>query len=91
MHNLKIGVWSINYNGDFSGSVFFRKDGVGNWAGIPFTVIEQLVAEKVRAERIAHLEMADTKELLSWGAYMAYLMLSKLHLGRNSEAGSKNS
>ncbi len=64
MHSMKIGEWNIHYNGDFSGDIHFdRRDGKEK-IRIPFSVVEALVAEKVRAERIAQLEDASTEELL---------------------------
>lgn len=65
MHNMQIKGWNINYNGDFSGEVSFRQPGAYIPYEVPFVIIEQIVAEKVRAERIEKLEEATTEELLS--------------------------
>jgi hydroxymethylglutaryl-CoA reductase len=61
--------WIAIHNGDFSGNVTLRKfdelcEKVIAEIEVPVTVIEELVAEKIRGERIAELEQATTAELL---------------------------
>lgn len=65
MHTLMIGCYAIQHNGDFSGSVILRNKETGRSSTIAFSVLEELVAEKLRADRIARLEQATTEELLS--------------------------
>ena len=65
MHTLTCDPFAINYNGDFSGDVIIRHRQTGGSFTVPYSVLEELVAEKVRQDRIATLEQATTEELLS--------------------------
>lgn len=65
MHTMEFySRWRIHHNGDFSGDVtLVSPDGVETT--VPFAHLFALVAEKVRRDRIATLEQADTKQLLA--------------------------
>ncbi len=65
MRTLNTDSYTVNYNGDFSGDVILRHKESGSSFTIPFNVLEELVAEKVRADRIGALEEATAEELLS--------------------------
>ena len=63
-HNLTIQGHTANFNGDFSGEVIiWLPQGRGSFA-VPFVVLETIVAEKVRRQRISALEDASPSELL---------------------------
>lgn len=64
MHSMTLeDGWLAHFNGDFSGMIeFVRRDGVAVF--LPFSIIEAVVAEKLRRDRIAQLEEASPKELL---------------------------
>lgn len=70
MHNLQVGNYSINFNGDFSGDILVDhtngKDftGTKNVAKIPFMVMLAVVGEKLRREQIAKLEEQDPMEIV---------------------------
>lgn len=67
MHTFEKGDWVILHNGDFSGFVeikHMQHDHVLGSMKVPFAVLEALVAEKVRQDRIAELEQAAPSELL---------------------------
>lgn len=67
MHMLELDDgYAASCNGDFSGNILFRTPGdTGYTISLPFSVLEAVVAEKVRADRIAALEEAEPRELLS--------------------------
>lgn len=74
MHTLHVdGGYLVVHNGDFSGDVMIRtpkgsahhEEGAEHW--IPFHVLEAVVAEKIRADKIAVLEQAEAGELLGCG------------------------
>lgn len=72
MHTLNVdGGYLVVHNGDFSGDLMIRsprgcqhhEEGAEHW--MPFHVLQAVVAEKMRADRISALEEASTEELLS--------------------------
>ena len=65
MHSLESNGWIAHFNGDFSGDVELRAPGTPTQVtSVPFTVLQEIVAEKVRRDRIAALEEASPDELL---------------------------
>jgi len=67
MHTFEHGNWVVNHNGDFSGFVeikHMQHEFVLGSMKVPFAVLECLVAEKIRAEKIAELEQMSAVELL---------------------------
>lgn len=64
MHNLEINGWNINVNGDFSGDVVIDHPDELRRISIPFAILEGIVAEKVRRERIAAIEQMPPTDLL---------------------------
>lgn len=71
MHFMKLGNYGINFNSDFSGYIVVKEEngegfvGVREAARIPFFVMAEIVAEKIRRDRIAKLENAKAEEILS--------------------------
>lgn len=65
MHTMEfVGGWVVNHNGDFSGDVELRAPGHPTGVTkVPFMVLQAVVAEKIRLERIAALEQASDAEL----------------------------
>lgn len=60
-----LGGWSVNFNGDFSGDVEFRSPGTPTQVSvIPYRIVQAVVAEKVRRDRISALEDAKDEDLL---------------------------
>lgn len=70
MHTMKIGNYTVNFNGDFSGDILVhQKDGKGfigeqKVAEIPFLVMLAVVGEKIRREKISKLEDADPMDIV---------------------------
>jgi hypothetical protein len=66
MHTMEfVGGWIAHHNGDFSGDVELHSPGTPTQVTVvPFLIIQQIVAEKVRRDRIAKLEEAGPAELL---------------------------
>jgi hypothetical protein len=70
MHSMKIGNYTANFNGDFSGDIIvFQGDGPGfvgtkKVAEIPFMVMLALVGEKLRRERINELEQMEPMDVV---------------------------
>jgi hypothetical protein len=70
MHYLKLGNYGLNFNSDFSGEIIVKLEngegfvGVREVARLPFFVMAEIVAEKIRRERIAKLEDAKAEEIL---------------------------
>jgi hypothetical protein len=65
MHTLEREGWVLHFNGDFSGDVELRSPGTPTQVTVvPFTVLQAIVAEKVRLDRIADLEEMDDDLLL---------------------------
>ena len=63
MHSMQVRDWHINHNGDFSGNVEFIAP-TGEHYGIPFEVLKEVVAQKVRNDRIAAIESSTAESLL---------------------------
>lgn len=64
MHHLPIDLgWSANHNGDFSGDVSINRPD-GSSFSVPYFVLEAIVAQKVRSDRINNLEQAEPRDLL---------------------------
>lgn len=63
MHSMTVRDWAINHNGDFSGNVEFIAP-TGEHFGIPFEVLANVVAEKVRQTKIDALETAPAEMIL---------------------------
>lgn len=66
MHNIEFfGGWSANFNGDFSGDVELRSPGTPTQVMVvPYGILQAIVAEKVRRDRIAAIENAKDEDLL---------------------------
>lgn len=67
MHTLEYDDWVINHNGDFSGFVeikHMQHDFVLGSMKVPFAILECLVAEKVRRNKIEKIEQMSAVELL---------------------------
>ena len=80
MHTMEEQGWRITYNGDFSGEIRFASP-QGDKSRLPFTVLEAVVAEKVRGERIERLEQASAQELLSHNTRHARPLHSHVGVG----------
>lgn len=65
MHTLKTETgWTAHFNGDFSGDVRLSNEKKSVDVTLPFEVLEALVVEYIRHERIARLEQATPCEIL---------------------------
>lgn len=66
MHTMEfMGGWVVQHNGDFSGTVELRAPGSPTLVlEVPYLVLQAVVAEKVRRDRIAKLEDAKDEDLL---------------------------
>jgi hypothetical protein len=68
MHTQRFGEFIVHHNGDFSGDVeIYRTDKTPEpmlVAKLPFWLLKYIVAKKVRLDRIAALENANTDKLL---------------------------
>lgn len=65
MHSMEMEGWVAHFNGDFSGNVELRSPGTPTHVtDVPFVVLQAIVAEKVRRERISALEQAPDQDLL---------------------------
>ena len=65
MHTMEVNGWVVHFNGDFSGDIELRAPGHPTGVTqVPFVVLEEVVAEKVRRERISSLEDMHPKDLL---------------------------
>ena len=70
MHTFEYWQWqengtplTIHHNGDYSGDIIIQTPS-GLEMTMPFAAVEELVAEKVRSERMSRLEDATVEELL---------------------------
>jgi len=63
MHTTKIDEWTIHHDGGYSGTAIFIAPN-GLELIIPISVIETLVANKIRDERIRWLEDAEPLDIL---------------------------
>lgn len=72
MHSMTLGPYYVHFNGDFSGDVIVtdsvaQEDGSTRrreLAKLPYWLLEEIVAEKVRRERISTLENASRGDLI---------------------------
>lgn len=64
MHTHNLSGWTMNYNSDFSGTVFLSCEAENVRIEVPFEVLAGFVAEAVRANRRNVLEDASPGELL---------------------------
>jgi hypothetical protein len=64
MHMMEINGWTVHHNGDFSGHVEIVRPDKSLASSVPFEVLEAVVAEKIRRERIAALEEAPASFIL---------------------------
>lgn len=69
MHSMEINGWTVHFNGDFSGDIELHAPGFPTGVTkVPFEVLAEVVAEKVRRDRISELENASAEEILSASA-----------------------
>jgi hypothetical protein len=71
MHSMTFGPYYVHFNGDFSGDVIITdhiatEDGSKRreLAKLPYWLLEEIVAEKVRRQRIAALESATRGDII---------------------------
>ena len=62
-HHMQVRDWHINHNGDFSGDVEFIAPNDQRYV-IPFEVVLEVVASKVRQDRIYAIDSSTAESLL---------------------------
>lgn len=64
MHSMTFGEFYISFNGDFSGDVEISARTSEGLISLPYWLLEEIVAEKVRRERISALEAMTRSDLI---------------------------
>lgn len=62
MRSVSYGLWSAHFHGDLSGSVEFQNGATK--VEVPAQLVKAVIADWVRSERIAAIEMAPDSKIL---------------------------